>query len=1059
MCVGSVQRSTKPSTPCSTGGGGTQAARPAQLPQAQPTQTAQSTQHAQLAQRRQAAQSTQRTQPGHAAQVAQVSAAHSAQPGQCPQPIQNSAQACQTTQVAQVSVAHTAEPAGEASKGEVRGGDLADCLSDTDIDGVVAPVAGRRYIEAACFYEMRTGRRPPAGLLALITERVKECGYALMPVHIRHHWTLATIFMGQGALMAKIFDSAPSAVTRKDMTTQFAKLGIEPSFNTHGKQPRGSNQCGLHVCRSALTIIHQKLRPPFKELDFKDESPPIVDLAEWRTILATSPPITKNFVRSLLEGGGPTLLSAPQRPDKATLIKESKPAAFVSADTVEFALSELATHTSGQWVLVGPYTFRGLFVGEKRMRALRKAELKGKSVAAVVHLIDHYCTVVYDHAKKAVTVFDSLMGYRPSERKNAVENFKTAVEALNEVKDLKVTEVFEPKQPAGSNECAFYAVNFLASAACGNWGSLSRELLEKAANDPKVAIDPFSPKEKRKGPIAVSQLLTQRKVKQGEKPDVKSRHVIIPAGCKEGLESAFANKRATPDITLPTLFTYVFDADRFAVTCPLCPTFDNIFDERDAKDAANNFAVHVWRIHKHNFFRVRMYTCKCGCGGYVQRADWSEHDGMAPCKKCNVICDDKHCYRTKTYPCIRDSQPAVPEYADAYPGGRPALSFGKDLRPARKTGEGMDAKDLAVGRDLSQEASETADSNRGSVEVSNFQTGGGTVPPLAQLQRHHMKILATATLRDDVPILAQGGMNTQTRAAHVRMLKIIGKAALSTPPIRRFAEQEAATFITRTITKTAAARKWKWSTQESAMGQMAGALKCVGHYIPGLPLETSWRISDAPSWSLAMKKVGTKRAAAIPQQAQVLSAEQVLDVCKKAPKETAAIIALTWITCGRTAGTVQIRGDDVQLMPDDSVAITLRRGKTIKQRRVPHTIHTKMGAFKPFIHRTLMDKQGTSEFLFPAENREARQTKVTRVLKAIREYTKDPSYRNNSLRRGALQCLAAAGASTETLLAFSGHSTEETLRIYLQFGRLLADDKKRTTDQAALKAVTLEGRC
>jgi hypothetical protein len=53
---------------------------------------------------------------------------------------------------------------------------------------------------------------------------------------------------------------------------------------------------------------------------------------------------------------------------------------------------------------------------------------------------------------------------------------------------------------------------------------------------------------------------------------------------------------------------------------------------------------------------------------------------------------------------------------------------------------------------------------------------------------------------------------------------------------------------------------------------------------------------------------------------------------------------------------------------------------------------------------------------------------------------------NRSLRRGALQCLAKAGASIPTLLSFSGHSQVNTLKRYLDFGRLGAmEDLKKAT--------------
>jgi hypothetical protein len=56
----------------------------------------------------------------------------------------------------------------------------------------------------------------------------------------------------------------------------------------------------------------------------------------------------------------------------------------------------------------------------------------------------------------------------------------------------------------------------------------------------------------------------------------------------------------------------------------------------------------------------------------------------------------------------------------------------------------------------------------------------------------------------------------------------------------------------------------------------------------------------------------------------------------------------------------------------------------------------------------------------------------------------NPKGENRGLRRGALQLLAKNGASTATLLAFSGHQSVPMLKLYLGFGTLLRDENRQT---------------
>jgi integrase len=163
---------------------------------------------------------------------------------------------------------------------------------------------------------------------------------------------------------------------------------------------------------------------------------------------------------------------------------------------------------------------------------------------------------------------------------------------------------------------------------------------------------------------------------------------------------------------------------------------------------------------------------------------------------------------------------------------------------------------------------------------------------------------------------------------------------------------------------------------------------------------------------------------------------------------TAAIIAIAWVTTGRTGSVVQAKVQDFTVR-DDTLQLTVRRGKSARLGQPPHTITTKMGSFAKYIlpaFEPTVPTRDEGRFLFYAPTRQARHNMLEEVKITLRSATGLREMENRSLRRGALQCLAAAGAPTATLLSFSGHSQLATLKRYLDFGRLgVSDDLKRAT--------------
>lgn len=137
---------------------------------------------------------------------------------------------------------------------EIIGGDLFGCLSDVDIDRYAAPALGPHYIAARAYYDARTAITSFPALRERIVcalddlRKINAPTWVVLPVHTRHHWATALIEQCDSrTLSATVFDSALSRATARDWVKGFRALEIPCAVTVHARQPRDSNDCGLHV--------------------------------------------------------------------------------------------------------------------------------------------------------------------------------------------------------------------------------------------------------------------------------------------------------------------------------------------------------------------------------------------------------------------------------------------------------------------------------------------------------------------------------------------------------------------------------------------------------------------------------------------------------------------------------------------------------------------------------------------------------------------------------------------------------------------------------------------
>lgn len=168
---------------------------------------------------------------------------------------------------------------------EISGGDIYHCLSASDIDSLVNPLLGQHVLPARFFYDVRTGRTSASLAERTIRSSVSTLRWLLAPVHVRHHWASALIYLNEGSIETAVYDSCPSPITRRDFRILFQRLHLgAPNIRCIIRQPAHSNECGLHVVLMAL--LQNRTDPSLRPFLPHSQNPPFCSLSSWRPILA-----------------------------------------------------------------------------------------------------------------------------------------------------------------------------------------------------------------------------------------------------------------------------------------------------------------------------------------------------------------------------------------------------------------------------------------------------------------------------------------------------------------------------------------------------------------------------------------------------------------------------------------------------------------------------------------------------------------------------------------------------------------------------------------------------
>eukprot|EP00760_Papus_ankaliazontas_P009983 PhM_4_TR14170/c6_g3_i3/m.47363 len=242
------------------------------------------------------------------------------------------------------------------------------------------------------------------------------------------------------------------------------------------------------------------------------------------------------------------------------------------------------------------------------------------------------------------------------------------------------------------------------------------------------------------------------------------------------------------------------------------------------------------------------------------------------------------------------------------------------------------------------------------------------------------------------------------------------------------------------IDDTRQRRQWKWSTTCTKIGELIGYAKRPIAYNDDRNTVTMITTDTFKAYHKFAQQKAAEEEVDYPTPLKQRHALAMLnDLTTARETSAAALLGLIWTTTARIGCALQLLSQNVDAGRKNRVKFT--KGKGVKARKGPYTVHTDFGEFAKAIAQ---QKQRHHPHLFP-NNMHSRLRSTLRT--AMRKY--NARYELRSPRRGALCHMADRGCPMKLLLQFSGHKRKETLLRYLNWGWHHGDVRKKATKYAS----------
>lgn len=335
------------------------------------------------------------------------------------------------------------------------------------------------------------------------------------------------------------------------------------------------------------------------------------------------------------------------------------------------------------------------------------------------------------------------------------------------------------------------------------------------------------------------------------------------------------------------------------------------------------------------------------------------------------------------------------------------------------------------------------------MQKANFRASGISVPNVAQ---NFTGTDLVKLLRRPIPDMSKfprwvvEALKKATQSGHLRLLKILQEMP------REFQEKPIALAISdfqhcRSGQSTSASlppslrpkKAWAPTTSWKYLVDIQGALRLLPMYRQDAP---SIMLKHDVLWNQAVKGARIAATEHSPNQPVAATYDKLCAAIENCTNTRNAaqircILILGWSAAARLGCIRQLQVNDLEF-EGKNLHITFRRGKSVRARKTHYTVTTSIN--NPAWLKELKAYLRTRDkWLFPQNLSEP----------ALRKPLKEAGLEQRSLRRGALQAMAATGVTPPILMNFSGHSNETMLNRYLDFGKKRFDLKKASSAAAA----------
>jgi len=225
---------------------------------------------------------------------------------------------------------------------------------------------------------------------------------------------------------------------------------------------------------------------------------------------------------------------------------------------------------------------------------------------------------------------------------------------------------------------------------------------------------------------------------------------------------------------------------------------------------------------------------------------------------------------------------------------------------------------------------------------------------------------------------------------------------------------------------------WQPQTLFRSMNTLASAFKNLGCYCDQ---NISVDLFTEPRWRGHFREIKQVQSRSQPRDQTFALWEQVraaVQICQAADPSSALALLLMWFTCARPGCVTKLRRRDIEFTSPVHFSITFGDGKGSRFGQI-YTVPSKMPEDAASFVQAQLAPLSPGDLLFPTAPPNAPRQRQARLLQILREV--DPSLNLRAMRRGSLQALAAVESDLAKIRQFSGHTSDETLLRYLDWGK------------------------